>query len=48
MVPETMAEELMVKGADVAVDGAAATDRPKVAVADCAGELESIAVTPKE
>ena len=44
MVPEGTDEELMTRG--VVVTGAAPTDNVKVAVADCAGELESVAVTP--
>jgi hypothetical protein len=45
-VPGGTDEELMVNGE--AMTGAAATDRANVAVADCAGELVSVAVIPME
>jgi hypothetical protein len=44
MVPEGSDVVLMTRGEGVA--GAAVTDNVRFAVAVCAGELESVAVTP--
>jgi hypothetical protein len=46
MTPAGSDDVLMTK--DVGVAGAAATASASVIVVDCAGELASVAVTPKE